>query len=85
MVVEIVNPYKSAGDANYRRDYVDKRKQFEQRKIPEYWIVDPTAQQMSVLVLTEGNYQASVFKGNQRIESSVFPKLSVTTIAVLST
>lgn len=85
IVVEIVSPYKSAGDANYQRDYIDKRKQFQQREIPEYWIVDPTAQQVSGLVLTEGSYQASVFKGNHRIESSVFPKLSVTAIALLST
>jgi Uma2 family endonuclease len=84
MVVEVVSPYKSTGDTNYRRDYIDKRKQYAQRGIPEYWIVDPTAQQVSILILTGGTYQESTFVGEQTINSAIFPKLSVTASSVLN-
>jgi Uma2 family endonuclease len=83
MVVEVVSPYRSTGDTNYRRDYIDKRKQYAQRGILEYWLVDPTAQQVSVLILTGGTYQDFIFAGEQIINSAVFPKLLVTASSVL--
>ncbi|HIK46313.1 MAG TPA: Uma2 family endonuclease [Leptolyngbyaceae cyanobacterium M65_K2018_010] len=42
MVVDMVSPYRNQNEANYRRDYLDERQQYEQRGIPESWIVDPT-------------------------------------------
>jgi Uma2 family endonuclease len=84
MVVEVVSPYRSTGDTNYRRDYIDKRKQYAQRGILEYWLVDPTAQQVSVLILTGGTYQDFIFAGEQIINSAVFPKLLVTASSVLN-
>jgi Uma2 family endonuclease len=83
MVVEVVSPYRNQSDANYRRDYSDKRQQYEQRGILEYWIVDPTAQQVRVLVLVNGRYQESIFTGKQVIVSTVFPALGVTADSVL--
>lgn len=77
MVVEVVSPYGGRSDANYRRDYEDKRQHYQQRGIPEYWIIDPTAQQVTVLVLVDGQYQASVFKETQMIVSATFPELEV--------
>ncbi len=84
MVVEVVSPYKNINEANYRRDYIDKRKQFESIGVPEYWIVDPTAGQVSVLVLVDDSYQASVFVGDQIIASTTFPALNVTASSVLA-
>lgn len=75
MVVEVVSPYSSRSDVNYRRDYEDKRRQYQQCGIPEYWIVDPTAQLVTVLVLVDGEYQASVFKETQMLVSATFPDL----------
>ena len=77
MVVEVVSPYSNRSDANYRRDYEDKLQQYQQRGIPEYWIVDPTAQQVTVLVLGDGQYQSSVFKETQMVVSATFPDLKV--------
>ncbi|MBW4481128.1 MAG: Uma2 family endonuclease [Tildeniella torsiva UHER 1998/13D] len=77
LVVEVVSPYRSSAEDNYRRDYIDKRQQYEQRGIAEYWIVDPTSAQVTVLVLAPVGYQTQVFKGKAQITSSAFPTLSL--------
>lgn len=77
LVVECVSPYKSTTDDNYRRDYQDKRLQYEHRKVPEYWILDPIAQQVTVLVLIDNRYQKTVFKGEEWVISAAFPTLKV--------
>lgn len=78
LVVEVVSPYRSSDDDNFRRDYVDKRQQYEQRGIANYWIVDPTAARVTVLVLAQAGYQAEVFKGRSQIISPAFPTLALT-------
>ena len=83
LVVEVVSPYRNKNEDNYQRDYVDKLQQYEQRGIPEYWIVDPIAQLVTVLVLVNGRYQATEFSGNQRIVSRTFPELELTAEQVL--
>ncbi|NER25760.1 MAG: Uma2 family endonuclease, partial [Symploca sp. SIO1C2] len=70
-------------DENYQRDYIEKRAEYEQHGIPEYWIVDPIAQLVTVLVLVNGKYQATEFSGNQRIISRIFPQLELTAKQVL--
>ena len=40
LVVEVVSPGKENSD-NYVRDYQDKRKQYAEIGIPEYWLIDP--------------------------------------------
>ncbi|NER25888.1 MAG: Uma2 family endonuclease, partial [Symploca sp. SIO1C2] len=54
MAVEVVSPYRNQLDENYQRDYIEKRAEYEQHGIPEYWIVDPIAQLVTVLVLVNG-------------------------------
>ncbi len=84
LVVEIVSAYRTHEEENYQRDYHDKRQQYEARGIPEYWIVDPTAQQVSILVLIDDTYQTSIFQGSQLLRSSAFPELAVTADSVLA-
>jgi Uma2 family endonuclease len=84
LVAEVVSPYRSPSDDNYRRDYVDKRQQYEGRRIPEYWIVDPVAQCVTVLAMGTASYQAQVFKGAEQVISSAFPSLRVTANEILS-
>ncbi|NET58859.1 MAG: Uma2 family endonuclease [Symploca sp. SIO2E6] len=83
LVVEVVSPYRSQKDENYKRDYIEKRKQYEERGIPEYWIVDPQARVVIVQLLVNGSYQATEFSGNQRIVSRTFPELELTAAQVL--
>ena len=85
LVVEVVSPYRSQRVENYKRDYIEKKQQYERRGIPEYWIVDPIAQVVIVLLLVNGRYQGTEFSGNQRIVSRTFPELKLTAEQVLQT
>jgi len=51
LVLEIVSPDKPA------RDIVDKRQDYAEAGIPEYWIVDPRSETILVLVLDSGSYR----------------------------
>ena len=82
-VAEIVSPYRSQNEENYQRDYVDKVQQYQERGIPEYWIIDPTEEKVTVLLLVDGTYQANEFTGNQQIVSRTFPELKLTAAQVL--
>ena len=82
-IAEIVSPGSSSSD-NYRRDYEWKRQQYQDWGIPEYWIIDPHREQVSVLTLVNGTYQEKVYTDQQTIESPAFPTLTVTAQIVLN-
>ncbi len=81
LVVEIVSP----GDANRQRDYQRKRDQYQQRRIPEFWLVDPAQQTVTVLQLEADCYrEIGVFQGDARIRSTVLPALNLTAQQLVS-
>jgi len=80
LVVEVVSP----GQENRRRDYLEKRNQYEWRGIPEYWILDPEARQVTVLVLTKSGYAEAVFTGDEVVTSPGFPDFSVKVEEILA-
>ena len=41
---------------NPQRDFVDKRRDYAEAGIPEYWIVDPRTETIAVLELVQGEY-----------------------------
>ena len=82
-VAEIVSP-GAESSINYQRDYVWKRQQYEWWQIPEYWIIDPHRNRITVLVLTEGVYQETVYASDERVVSTVFPDMALITRDVLN-
>lgn len=52
IVIEVLSP----GATNRERDLVSKRSDYEQARIPEYWIVDPEQTRVTVLALVNDEY-----------------------------
>lgn len=81
LVIEAVSP----GQSNLRRDYIDKRQQYQDRGIPEYWLIDPYQATVTVLELVGGTYrELGVFSGSDPIGSSFISGLSMTASQVLN-
>ncbi len=82
MVVEVVS-------GNWRDDYLTKLAEYESLGIPEYWIVDyaglgairyigsPKQPTLSIYQLVEGEYQLKQFRGEEQVESGLFPQLNL--------
>lgn len=79
LVIEVVSP----GTENEQRDYRYKRSEYAARSIREYWVVDPTGQQVMVLTWIAGLYEEALFKGDEPIHSALFPDLHLTATQVL--
>ena len=67
LVVEIVSPDQP------ERDFVDKRNDYAEAQIPEYWIVDPRTATVTVLKL----------EGSAYVEHGVFPRGAQASSALL--
>ncbi|MBF2029469.1 MAG: Uma2 family endonuclease [Oscillatoriales cyanobacterium C42_A2020_001] len=78
LVVEVVSPNQE------NRDYRHKRTEYAGRQIPEYWIVDPIAQKITVLEWVDGLYEERVYQGDDAIASHLFPAFSLTAAQVLA-
>lgn len=79
LVVEIVSP----GAENRQRDYVSKRQDYAECDIPEYWIVDPVEQVLTICRLEAGQYLAQAYRGDDPLNSPTFPMLQLTAQQVL--
>jgi Uma2 family endonuclease len=83
LVIEVVS-------TNWQDDYLMKLGEYEKFGIPEYWIVDylglggkryignPKQPTISVYQLVDGEYTLNLFRGNDRIDSRIFPELNLT-------
>ncbi|MGK7902978.1 MAG: Uma2 family endonuclease [Hormoscilla sp.] len=81
---------------NWQDDYLRKVGEYELMGIPEYWIVDylgiggrrfignPKQPTLSVYQLVDGEYQVTLFTGNQRIESLAFPELQLSAAEIFA-
>lgn len=82
LVIEIVSP----GDLQRDRDYTAKRMQYQDRGVPEYWVVDPQLQTILLLALQDDRYQeVATFSGNDRLVSPQLGALNLTTAQVFAT
>lgn len=80
LVVEVVSP----GELQHDRDYVAKRGQYQDLGIPEYWLIDPQQQTITLLYLQSSIYVESVFRGAEPIISPQFPELALTAEQILN-
>ncbi|MDY6940179.1 MAG: Uma2 family endonuclease [Cyanobacteriota bacterium] len=87
LVVEVVSPGEP-GEKNYDRDYIEKRREYAQRGIREYWIVDPYREVVLVLTLEETSkemsYEEQRFTDRMTISSPTFPSLNLTADRILN-
>ena len=75
LVVEVTSP----GELQRNRDYIAKRRQYEDCAIPEYWIIDPETQTLLILKLSDGIYQeVGSFSGTSQLPSPQFSQLNLT-------
>jgi Uma2 family endonuclease len=84
LVIEIVSPGEPGDKGNYDRDYVEKRREYAERGIPEYWLVDVQRQVVWVLTLQENAYGEKCFTESAMIHSPTFPGLQLTAAQVLN-
>ncbi|OUC15270.1 MAG: hypothetical protein B0A82_07935 [Alkalinema sp. CACIAM 70d] len=83
LVVEVVSSSQT-DPQSYDRDYQQKRAEYADRGIGEYWIVDPEASLVTVCNLTQATYQSTEFRGDSPIVSVTFPSLSLTANRILT-
>lgn len=81
LVVEIVS---SSDKQSRERDYVDKRKEYAERGISEYWLIDPERSLITVLQLENDRYrEVGEFKDTDTIVSPTFSNLQLTAEQIL--
>jgi Uma2 family endonuclease len=74
LIAEVVSPGKS----NQDRDYIHKRAQYAAIGVPEYWLIDPVAQTVLLLVLDGKAYRESgVFSKNESFTSAELTELTL--------
>jgi Uma2 family endonuclease len=78
LVIEIASPTCRSVDT------VEKRKEYAEFGIPEYWIVDFLVGTFSVLSLVNGSYMERVYREDDRIASDIFPSISLSMSQVMA-
>lgn len=74
LVVEVVSP----GELQRDRDYIAKRSQYQDRGIPEYWLVDPQESVVHILELIDVNYVETLsLTGEDKLRSPQMGELDL--------
>ena len=81
LVMEVVSP----GDEDRRRDLKTKREEYAQAGIPEYWIIDPELERITVLTLEGQTYVVhGEFSRGEQATSKLLPGFAVDVTAALA-
>ncbi|MEL6351455.1 MAG: Uma2 family endonuclease [Cyanobacteria bacterium J06627_28] len=78
LVVEVVSPSTRADD------YRSKPSEYALLEIPEYWIVDPLEQIVTVSTLDYRLYDSVEYSGDDNVRSPTFPNINLTAVQILS-
>ncbi len=76
-VATIAVEFVSAGRRNRERDYVDKRKEYQEAGLKEYWIIDRFQRTMTVILYRGRKVQVKVIRENQTYQSPLLPGFDV--------
>ncbi|MBR8827315.1 MAG: Uma2 family endonuclease [Gomphosphaeria aponina SAG 52.96 = DSM 107014] len=79
LVVEVVS------EGTVLIDHRRKRAEYNGIGIPEYWLVDFIANspKVTVLKLVDGLYEGKSYRGDELLESDIFPELNLTASEIL--
>ncbi len=81
LIMEVVSP----DPRDRQRDVVDKRRDYARAGIPEYWIVDPQEETITVLILDGAEYrEESVSKPGNMARSILLPGFEVDVAATFA-
>ncbi len=72
LVVEVVS------ESTKNIDYRAKRSEYSVLDIAEYWIVDPLQEKVTILFLSEGFYDETIFTSSDIVKSSTFTDFNYT-------
>lgn len=78
LVVEVVSPSTKTDD------YRSKRSEYGLLEIPEYWIIDPLEEKITLCLLDHQFYDSTEYRGNAPIQSPTFPDLNLTVAQILA-
>jgi Uma2 family endonuclease len=79
LVVEVISEF------NRQHDVETKRGEYEDAGIPEYWLIDPEEQRVTVLALESRGYvEHGVFRPGERATSAQLPGFSVDVTELLA-
>jgi Uma2 family endonuclease len=88
LVVEVVS-------SNWQDDYLTKYSAYQDLGIAEYWMIDylglggrrfignPKQPTISICRLVDGEYDVQMFRGLEKLQSSIFPELELTLSQIL--
>jgi Uma2 family endonuclease len=77
LVVEIVSP------SSRSRDFIQKSALYAEAGVPEYWLIDPDAQQLIIGRLRDGQYEREIFtEGPVRCEALGGAMIDISAIAM---
>jgi Uma2 family endonuclease len=78
LIIEVASPGKS----NEERDYRYKRSEYAARGIPEYWVINPNDNSITVFSLEAGFYESALYTAEMVVQSR-FESLQLTVNQVL--
>ncbi|MGF1515355.1 MAG: Uma2 family endonuclease [Elainellaceae cyanobacterium] len=78
LVVEVVSASTKPDD------YRSKRSEYGLLEIPEYWVIDPLEESVTIFTLAHQFYDAAVFRSGDVLRSPTFPGLRLTVGQVLA-
>jgi Uma2 family endonuclease len=76
-VATIAVEFVSAGRRSQKRDYVDKRREYQKAGIREYWIIDRFQRRLTVIQYTSKPPKELVFSANERYRPKLLPGFEV--------